>query len=206
MNNQRGVTPSTEPGGFQMKTLTVAALLFSVAVSSLLSVNIARAQGPATSVHAGPITAVTVVRGAPCNDSCEPSILTNNDELFPELAVDDVRPFRDVPNAFATMRIDKPTLFMARFFADASCRSSFLHPGSVVANDGFCAVKILVAREGGEFVEMDPTTWASEIFQANRGTGASAIERSFIAEERGLYTVKVQFSMPFGFDPRHPEN
>jgi hypothetical protein len=102
------------------------------------------------------------------------------------------------------MRINKPTLFMARFFADASCSTQFRATSGGPPVDGYCSVKILVAPEGGEFVEMDPTTAAFEEFQVNGGTAANAIERSFIAEKRGLYTVKVQFSMPFGFDPNDP--
>jgi hypothetical protein len=48
---------------------------------------------------------------------------------------------------------------------------------------------------------MEPATSIFEEFQVDQGSGAHAIERSSGPISPGVYTVKVQFSIPFGIDP-----
>lgn len=48
---------------------------------------------------------------------------------------------------------------------------------------------------------MEPVMSGFEIFQVHQGEGAHAIERSFGPVSPGTYTVKVQFSIPFGIEP-----
>jgi hypothetical protein len=128
-----------------------------------------------TRVQTGPITRIAVARGPSCTPFCRPARTTS--EIF-----------EDVQNAFVQIRVETASVLIARFASDASC----------VAQVGWCSVRILASSgPEGQFVELVPTLGFFEIFEVNDGSGARAIERSSFEVPPGLYTVKVQFSIPF---------
>jgi hypothetical protein len=147
-------------------------------------VDVAAAQ---TVVHTGPITQMVLVRGPSCDPFCSP-------------ATTDSKEFVDVPNAFAQIRVEKTSVLIARFVSDSLCSAQLTIGG--VLEPSYCSVRILVSEEPkDDFVEMVPSTQHFQIFQVHDGSGAHAIERSSFELSPGLYTVKVQFSIPFGIEP-----
>jgi hypothetical protein len=137
----------------------------------------------------GPITSVTVVPGASCEPTCS-------------RAITDSRAFVDVPGASAEITVKKKSVLIARFASDSFCVAQFRVSPNEPLSPGWCSVRILASvGPGGNFVEMDPVMSRFEVFQVHEGEGAHAIERSFEPVSPGTYTVKVQFSIPFGIEP-----
>jgi hypothetical protein len=96
------------------------------------------------------------------------------------------------------IRVTKKSLLTARFASDSFCRSQY-RIGTELQS-GYCSVRILVLVNGS-FVEMAPfPTGHFQVFQVHDGSGSHAIERSYVVRP-GAYTVKVQFSNPFGIEP-----
>lgn len=152
---------------------------------------------------AGPITSVTVVSGASCQPFCERAIIECEAGGNPCTEPDQTpRPFEDVPGASAQIKVKEKSLLIARFASDASCVAQFRLSPDEPPLPAWCSVRILASvGPGGDFVEMEPVMQRFEIFQVHQGTATHAIERSFGPVSPGTYTVKVQYSIPFGIEP-----
>lgn len=108
----------------------------------------------------------------------------------------------DVPGALAKIRVHKKSIVIARFASDSFCLAQFRVLPTEPLQPAYCSVRILASTgPGGDFVELEPSTSIFQEFQVHEGSGAHAIERSSDPLSPGTYTVKVQFSIPFGIEP-----
>jgi hypothetical protein len=143
-----------------------------------------RAADAQTVYHAGPITAATVARGPSCSPACRSTETASSDWV-------------DIPGTKVQMRLDSPSLLIARFTSESSCIATFRDPTGRL-NAGWCAIRILVSpAPGAAFVEMTPSTAHFGKFQVHGDSGTSTLERSAGPISPGLVTVKLQYTIPF---------